>query len=313
MLLALTMLAVTPTTRAQPSKVPWPAKPIRVVVPYPAGGNADLIARLLSNKLAARLDTTVIVENRPGASGMIGADSVAKATPDGYTLLFTVVSQLVVPPLGVKPPYDPFKDFRPLAGVSMNPLILVGSPAAGAKNLTEMMALARKKKISYGSYGEGTTTHLLLHAMGQTHKLDMAHVPYRGEAPMIGDLLGGHIQMGMVSIAVAHDYLASGRMIPLATVADERSTFLPQVGTTAEQGAKDMSWLYRLAYFAPAALPDPIATRLTDELLTVAKSEEVTARLRTLYHTPWGAQPAEISEVLRQDAARYAQLLEQVK
>ena len=124
MLLALTMLAVTPTTRAQPSKVPWPAKPIRVVVPYPAGGNADLIARLLSNKLAARLDTTVIVENRPGASGMIGADSVAKATPDGYTLLFTVVSQLVVPPLGVKPPYDPFKDFRPLAGVSMNPLLI---------------------------------------------------------------------------------------------------------------------------------------------------------------------------------------------
>lgn len=282
-------------------------------MPYPTGGNADTVARLTADKLGARIGTTLVVENRPGASGIIGADMVAKAAPDGYTLLFTVVSQLSAPPPGVKPPYDAFKDFRPLAGMSTNALLLAGTARGGAKDLPAMMALARTRKLSYGSYGEGTTTHLLLQALDHAHKLDMVHVPYRGEAPMITDLLAGHVQMGMVSIAVARDHLASGQLVPLAMVADKRSEFLPQVSTALEQGVQEMSWVYGLAYFAPAALPDPIATRLTTELQAVVKDEEVATKLRAQNNTPWGGSPAAMTEMLRRDTDRYRALLERAK
>lgn len=310
---AIAATAALPAARGQSASSAWPGRPIRVIVPYPAGGNADTVARLTGDKLGARLGATIVVENRPGASGIIGADTAAKAAPDGYTLLFTVVSQLTAPPPGVKPPYDPFKDFRPLAGIFTNALLLAGAGSAGAKDLLSMMALAKTRKLSYGSYGEGTTTHLLLQAMDRTHKLDMVHVPYRGEAPMITDLLAGTVQMGLVSIGVAREHLASGRLVPLAMVSDKRSEFMPQVSTALEQGVQNLSWGYGIAYFAPAALPDGIATRLTAELQAVVKDDEVATKLRSQNNSPWGGSPAEVTEKLRQDTERYRLLLERSK
>ncbi len=289
----------------------YPEKPIRLVVPYPAGGNADAVARAFAGVFGPRLGTTIVVENRGGASGVIGADAVAKAPSDGYTLLFTIVSQLVTPPPGVKVPYEAFKDFRPLVGVSTNPLVLVASPALGVKDMQGLLAAAKSKKMAYGSYGEGTTTHLMLQALSMQRKLDMVHVPYKGEAPMVNDLLAGHIQMGLVSQGLTREYAAAGRLVPLVVTAQKRSEFLPQVPSAVEQGVNVLDWTYAQALFAPAGVPEAITTRLTFEGIAAASEPDFQAHVRRGLNSPWGGDSAQVAAKLRFDSERWKTLIEQ--
>ncbi|AVO41665.1 Bug family tripartite tricarboxylate transporter substrate binding protein [Simplicispira suum] len=290
----LGMLSMGAAQAADPS---YPAKPIRIIVPYPPGGIADGTARNFAAGLASRLKGTVVVENRAGASGIIGADAVAKAPADGYTLLFTVVLQLVAQRKDVKVPYDAFKDFRPIVGVSQNPHILVATPGL-ATNLPDLLKLAKTRKIAYGSYGEGTTTHLLLESLSRERQLDMVHVPYKGEAPVVTDLMGGHVQIGLLSPGAAREHQKNGTLTPLAVAAPKRNEFLPEIPTAAEQGVQGLEWTYGLAVFAPAGVPDKIAERLSAEGMAVTKDPEFQARVRANSNSPWSATPAEVAAQL---------------
>ncbi|MEO7938597.1 MAG: tripartite tricarboxylate transporter substrate binding protein, partial [Burkholderiaceae bacterium] len=236
----------------------FPSKPLKVIVPYPAGGNADNIARVFTKRMGEILGQPLIVDNRGGASGTIGAEAVHRADADGYTLLLTVTSQLTSPGPTVKTSYNAVEDFTPVVGLAITPLAFAVPASLGVKNLKELEALSKTRKLSYGSYGAGTSTHLMQHLLVQQFGAkDAAQIPYKGESPMVNDMLGGQIDMGFIGIGQGREMNKSGRMRILAVVGKERSEFLPDVQTFAEQGYKDLDWTYGVAVYASSRMPAP--------------------------------------------------------
>lgn len=266
----------------------FPSQPIKVVVPYPAGGNADNIARVFSKRFGEELKTPVVVDNKGGASGTIGADSVYKANPDGYTLLLTVTSQLTSVPAGVKPTYNAIKDFTPVVGLCVTPLAFAVGEGTGVKSMKELEAWVKGRKVAYGSYGKGTSTHVMQHQlMKQLGAKDAAHVPYRGESPMVADMLGGQVDMGFVGIGQARELQKNGRVRILAVVATQRSEFLPDVPTFTELGYKDLDWSYGVAVYAASKTPEPILKALQDAAKKVMQDPEVQKAYRAQSNQPW--------------------------
>lgn len=309
-----TLVALTVLTPAFAQDVAFPTKPIKVIVPYPAGGNADNIARVFSNRMAEIIGQPVIVENRGGASGTIGADAVHKADPDGYTLLLTVTSQLTSPGPTVKTSYVATEDFTPVVGLAVTPLAFAVPASLGVKDLKELAALSKTRKMSYGSYGAGTSTHLMQHLLAQQFGAkDAAQIPYKGESPMVNDMLGGQIDMGMVGIGQGREMHKSGRMRILAVVGTQRSEFLPDVATFAEQGYKDLDWTYGVAVYASSRTPAPILNKLQEAGKKFQNDAKAQQAYRAQSNQPWtNSTPDELKRRLVDDTRNWARVNTQV-
>lgn len=293
---AAAVFALSPVYAAAPE--PFPAKTIRIVVPYPAGGTADSIARLFSARLADSLKGIVIVENKSGASGTIGAETVVKAEPDGHTLLLTVTTQLSNAAFNVKPNYDPITDFAPIAGLTLAPMALAVPHDMPANTVGELEALARTRKLAYGSYGTGSSGHVMLATFNRRIGGQMVHVPYRGESPMVTDLLGGQIQAALLTVGIARELQKSGKVKLLATVGPSRSEFLPRLPTFDELGYGEFDWTFGVALYTSSRVPAAVVARLERASLEIMALPDFQDRLRAIGAQPWGAPAAELKRRL---------------
>jgi tripartite-type tricarboxylate transporter receptor subunit TctC len=267
----------------------YPDRIVRMVNPYPPGGSVDVMARILAQKLTEALGQQVIVENRSGGGGNTGSDFVAKSEPDGYTLLFTAPGPLTVnQTLYGKLPFDPAKDFAPVALFATAPIVLIVNPGLPAYNVQELIALARKQpgQINFASAGIGTTNHLSGEMFKSMANIDIVHVPYRGAGPAMNDLVAGHVQMFFDLMPVVLPQIAAGHVRPLANAGAKRPSALPNLPTVAEQGLpgfESSSW-YGLV--APAKTPEPVLAKLREDVAKVLEAPDVVARIRELGSEP---------------------------
>lgn len=254
----------------------YPNRPIKLIITWPVGGFADTLGRTVATQLGPILGQQIVVENRGGANGMIGADAVAKAAPDGYTLMFqSVTSHAINPTMYSKTPYSTEKDIVPLAVVAQVPMLLVANPNLAAKNIAELIALAKKEPdtLSYASFGNGSASHLAGALLTNQAGIKMTHIPYKGGGPAITDTLGGQVPMSFSAFGVALPHVKSGKLIALGTTGPTRAKLLPDVPTIEESGnlkGYEMSIVY--AVWAPAGMPAPIISKLTKALEQVVAS-----------------------------------------
>lgn len=287
----------------------FPRRNIDLMVPYPPGGNADGVARVFASRLQEIVGKTVVVENKAGASGTIGASAVVRAPADGHTLMLTPTSQLYNTALGVQPPYDAVRDFTPIVGVTVNPLVL-GVPASlGIGTIQEFARAAQGGKFAYGSFGVGNVTHVLLHVFNQQMGAAMVHVPYKGESPLMTALIGGQVQAGLFSPSVIGEMERVGRVRALATLGVKRSAFLPHVPTFAEQGYKDLDWPFASVVFARASTPAPLLARLERLALDTVNSRSVRDALLQRSSEYWGAGAAEVRAQAADTVRRWPKLI----
>jgi tripartite-type tricarboxylate transporter receptor subunit TctC len=299
--LAAAVAAFTvPALRAQGRKV-------TLVVPYTPGSGPDAVARTIAPQLATRPGSTVLVENKAGASGNIGADFVAKAKPDGGTLMVTVNTFNVTPALYKKLPYDPIADFTPIAKLGVSNLALVVNASVPAQNLDQLVALAKAKPgaLSYSSPGAGTTPHLAMEVFKKKYGLDILHVPYRGSSGATTDLVGGQTQLMMIPVHTALPFVRQGKLRMLAVVRDTRSPFAPDVPSLGEFGATglDLEVVFWLA--GPAGLPAAEVTRLNREVAAILALPEVKESLATQGITPESGTPQQLADYIRTDVERW--------
>ncbi len=254
----------------------YPNRPIKLIITWPVGGFADTLGRTVANQLGPILGQQIVVENRGGANGMIGADAVAKAAPDGYTLMFqSVTSHAINPTMYSKTPYSTEKDIIPLAVIAQVPMLLVANPNLAAKNIAELSALAKKEPdtLSYASFGNGSASHLAGALLTNQAGIKITHIPYKGGAPAITDTLSGQVPMSFSAFGVALPHVKSGKLIALGTTGPSRAKLLPDVPAIEESGnlkGYEMSIVY--AVWAPAGMPAPIISRLTKALEQIVAS-----------------------------------------
>ena len=288
----------------------YPTKPVRVVVPFSPGGVADSSARVLADRLGARLGQAIVVENRPGASGNLGTAAVAAAAPDGYTLLLGFDGTMVINP-HVYPslPWDTLRDFAPITKLGDATLILVAHPSVQAKDLRELLVL--KEKFSYGTAGTGSTPHLAGELLAQRTGIALTHVPYKGGGQAMGDVVGGQIPLVFTAVATAQQFVKSGRLKGLGVPAARRSGSLPEVPTFIESGLEGFvvdSWT---GILAPAKTPGEILGRLQKDIAAVLGEADIRSRYATLGIEPVGNTPAQFAEQIRADLARWEKVVRQ--
>ncbi len=292
----------------------YPSRPIRVVVPFSPGGVTDTSARVVADRLGARLRQQVIVENRPGASGNIGTQQVAQAAADGYTLLLGFDGTMVINPwVFASLPFDTLRDFAPVTKLGDATLILVAHPDVAAKDVKELIALAKARPgtLSYGTSGTGGTPHLAGELLNQRAGIALTHIPYKGGGQAIVDVLGGQIPLVFTAIATAQQYVKSGRLKALGVCSAERSASLPEVPTFAESGLDGFivdSWV---GVLAPARTPRAIIERLQRELAAVLAMPEVRERYAVLGIEPIGNTPDQFGEQIRADLAKWEKVVKQ--
>lgn len=310
-LLALT--ATTLLTSAQALAQAWPTKSISLVVTYPAGGGADAMARLIAPKLGEALGQTVVVENKPGASGQIGASAVAKAAADGYTLMLDASSFAVNPALFAKLPYDSDKAFRPIGVIALFPNVLLANPGFGTKSVKDVVNAARVKKhaVSYASSGNGSAQHLAGAMFESAAGVDMLHVPYKGGAPALNDVIGGQVPLFFGNLASTLQHVKAGKLLPLAVTSNKRSPILPDVPTMAEAGVSGYEVYEWNALFAPAGTPETVIARIAAALQQTLDSAEVKARIAQLGGEPQTAKPDVAQQFIRQQTTLWARLVKE--
>lgn len=289
----------------------YPSKPIRLIVPYPPGAGTDIIARTVGQKLGETLGQQVVVDNRGGGGGVIGADAAAKSPPDGYTMVL-VTSTFAMTPTLQKPPYDPVRDFTPLVLLAAVPNILVVNPSIQASNLQELIALARAKpnEISYATSGNGTVSHLLTEWLRSlVGGMQLVHVPYKGNAQALTDLLGGHVSVMFSALPSALQYVAAGRVRPIAITSKARSATVPQVPTFVESGVPDFVFSSEFGLLMPAKTPRDIVVRLNREIVKILRLPDVRERLAAQGAEPAGNTPEEYAASLEADLARWAKVV----
>jgi tripartite-type tricarboxylate transporter receptor subunit TctC len=310
-LMLIAGLAVAPPSGAQPAASPgWPVKPLRLVIPFAPGGTTDNIGRLLAMRLAEPLGQTMVVDNRPGAGGMIGADLVAKAVPDGYTFLMMTIAFPINAGMRKDLPFDPIKSFAPVTQLVSLPLMLVVHPSVPAKSVKELAALARARpgQLTYATSGHGTSPHMAAAMFTSMTKTDMIHVPYKGNAPTLVDLLGGQVSM---TFGIAHQFLPhvrSGRLRALAVTTAKRTGFAPQVPTIAESGLDGYEISAWQGILAPAGIPREIASRMSSEIGRILRHPEVVERLTGEGAEPVASTPEAFGEYLRAELARWSRV-----
>ena len=259
---------------------PYPSKPVRLVVPFPPGGFADVYGRVLAAHLGNTFGQSVVVENRSGAGGNIGADVVAKSAPDGYTLVMgTVGTHAINASLYSKMPYDAIRDFAPVALVGEAEGLLVAHPSVPANTVPEFIALARSKPLTYGSAGAGTTGHLAGELFKSMAKVDITHIPYKGNVPAITDILAGQVALVFATLPTVLPHVKAGKLKSIAVLGPSRSTALPEVPTVAESGLPGFEVNNWVGVFAPAGTPLAVVGRLNAEILRIMRMPEVQARL----------------------------------
>ena len=303
--IGLLLLAAAPSTLAQT----YPGKPLRMVVPFPAGGSADIVARALNQRLSAALGQPVVVDNRSGADGMIGAEMVAKSPPDGYTLLFASTGPLVINPvLNAKMAYDIVKDFAPITVVVQNPMCLVVHPSLPVKSVMELGAFAKARpgQLNFASAGIGNALHLAGEIFKSQTGTDIVHVPYKGTAPAVTDVMAGNSHMMISSIPVMLGPIKAGRLRPLAVAANARMALLPDVPTMREAGLEKFNANSWYGLLAPAGTPREIVTRLNTESVRILRSTEMREYLATQGAEAVGNTPEEFSRHIQSELAKWA-------
>jgi tripartite-type tricarboxylate transporter receptor subunit TctC len=307
-LLAALALAASTAVQAQA----WPSKPIRYIVIFAPGGTTDILARLIAPKLSDALGQPVVVENRPGAGGNNGAEMIAKAAPDGYTIdNGTVSSHAINATLYSKLPYDPAKDFAPITMLATLPNMLVVHPSLGVNNVAELVALlkANPNKYSFGSAGNGTSQHMSGEMFKTMTGTSMQHIPYKGSGPMIPDLLAGTIAMSFENITTAYPPAKQGRLKALAVTTSKRSFVAPDVPTMQEAGLAGYDITSWQALFAPAGTPKEIIARLHAETAKALKAPDVAKRLEELGLDAGGMPPEELAAIIRADIPRLGKVV----
>ncbi len=290
----------------------WPARPIRLIVPFPPGSSPDLVARMLNGPLGQALGQPVIVENRPGAGGMVGTGQVAKAARDGYTLGLSIPGPLAVNTVLLdKMEYDPFQELAPVTLVGASPNVLIVDPKLGVNTVQDFIALARAQpgKLNYGSVGNGSASHLTMELLKQRSGIDIVHVPYPGSPQVSTAILNGQIAGGFVVPATAMPLIQAGRLRALGATTATRSIVLPDMPTVAEQGFPGFESTAWNAIVAPAGTPQPIIDRLSTELVRIIRSDAVRQQMVAIYFQPIGAAPEALRRLMRREAERWGKVI----
>jgi tripartite-type tricarboxylate transporter receptor subunit TctC len=291
----------------------WPARPIRLVIPFPAGSSPDLIGRLVAEPLGQALGQTIVIDNRPGAGGNVGTGAVAKAAPDGYTLLFTIQGPLVTAPLlSRKLGYDPAKDLVPVSLVATSPNVLVIDPGLGAQTVADFVRIARQRQgeLNYGSVGNGSASHLAMELFKTRAGIDPVHVPYQGFPQIVNAILAGEVQAAFMVPGIAMGQVRAGKLAALGVTTLGRAASLPELPTLAEQGYPGFEAISWQAVLAPAGTPRPIVERVASELVRIIKTDEVRARMLTHFFSAAGTAPQGLAELMKTERQRWAQVIQ---
>ena len=299
-------------TQAQ-SAANFPSKPIRLVIPYPPGGGTDTIGRPLAQRLGENLKQQVIFDNRGGAGGNIGMEIVAKAPPDGHTIVFALTAQLAVnPSLFKKLPYDPIKDFEPITLLATGPYILLVHPSLPVKSMKELIALARSKpnQITYASSGNGSGAHLANELLDSMAHVKMVHIPYKGGGPALVDLLAGNVQVFFATYATSKPHIESGRVRPLAVSTAKRLTGV-DIPTVAEAGLPGYDAGVWYAFLAPAGTPKDILSKLHDGIVRALNHPDIKAVLARAAIEPIGSSPEELTKFMKSEIVKWAKVVKE--
>lgn len=287
----------------------YPAKPIRVIIPYPPGGGNDIVVRSIGQKLAERLGQSVLVENKPGGGTLIGAEAAAKSAPDGYSLfLGTIATMSINPSLYRTLPYDPVKDFAPITQLVNYSMFLVVNPSVPANSVAELLALAKTRQLSYASFGNGSTSHLGMELLKAMTGVQLLHVPYKGSLPALTDVMGGQVPVMFVDLPPSLSQIKSGRVRALGVSSLRRSTLMPEVPAVAET-VPSFSYASWAGLFAPTATPAAIIARLHDEIVHVLNQPDIKAQLSGLGAEPVGSTPQEFAALIRSEIAKWAKVV----
>ena len=312
--LACALGVATVATQAQAQA--WPtAKPVSLVVPFPAGGTTDVLARALADRLTQALGQTFIVESKPGAGATLGADHVAKAKPDGYTLLIGAVHHTIASSVYRKLPYDFQKDLLPITTIALVPNVLVVNASTPAKTVAELVALAKAAKdpLSYGSNGNGTAQHLIGTQFQNLTGTTLLHVPYKGSGPLTTDLLGGQIAMSFDTLTPLLPHIKAGKLRPLAVTTARRSAALPDVPTLDEAGLKGFDIGTWFGVLAPAGTPPEITSRLSAEMVKIIQSPEFRQRMDEIGAEPIGNSAEQMARQVKDETEKFARLVKDAK
>jgi len=291
---------------------PVPSRPVRIIVPFPAGGQADFQAPLVAPELSAALGVPVIVDNRPGASSIIGVQEVARAAPNGHTLLYTIASPIVVNPhVFAQLLYDSLRDLTPITLTAVAAQVLVARTSLPAANIKQLVAYAKSNpgKLNFSSYGPGTSSHLYGEMLKASAGIDIVHVPYKGAADATKDLVAGRIDFMFMAPTAPLPYVQRGDLKVLGVVGDRRISSMPDVPTIVEQGFRGLELTGWLGMFAPAGTPAPIVDRLNSELTTILRRPEIVERFRDGGSDVTTTTPREFAELIRNDYRRWAEII----
>ena len=315
-MLMLLPLAMIGSTGAGGAQATFPDKPIRIIVPFTPGTGIDILARTLGQKMGEDWKIAVIVENKPGASGNVGTEAAAKAQPDGYALLMTASTIVLNRSLFKSIPYDPVKDFAPVAPLAIGRLALVTHPSVAAKSVNEFVALAKREpgKLNYGSPGNGTPHHLAMELFKSRTGIDVVHVPYKGTAGAVSDLIGGQIQVMFLPVHVALPFVTAGKLNMLAAGGTERASATPNVPSLAEAaGVRDIDTDIWYALYAPAGTPKAIIDKLNGEMNALLHARDMAETLARQGLQPTGGTPDELARLTRTDLARWSAVVREAK
>jgi tripartite-type tricarboxylate transporter receptor subunit TctC len=289
----------------------WPERPIRVIVSVPAGGTPDLTARLIAPALSGLLGQQLVMDNRGGAGGLIGAEIAANATPDGYTLLISSPGALTILPHLRKVPFDTLRDFAPISLISIGPFLLMSHPSVPVKTVQDVITLARAQpgKLNYASAGNGAPNHLAMELFKSMTGVNITHVPYKGAPQAVTDLLAGHMNLGFNSIAPTLQHIRAGRLRGIGLAGAKRSAQLPDVPTISEAGVPGFEAANWFGMFAPARTPKAIVTRLNAAVVKVMHAPEIRSQFEALGAEPVGSSAEEFTAFVRRESGRYGKVV----
>jgi tripartite-type tricarboxylate transporter receptor subunit TctC len=305
------VLAVNLLPLSVQAQAAFPSRVIKVIVPVAPGGGADQVARMVTEKMAHSLGTTIVIENKAGASGSIAAMEVARAAPDGYTLMQCFVATHSTNPAVLKIKYDPIADFAPVGMMAQTSNVLVVGEKNKARNLTEFLAQARLQRggMSFSSAGSGSATHLIMEYLENQAKVDLVHAPYKGAAPAMQDLLGGQVDAMFPSLTTALPHIKSGKLRALAVASVQRDPVLPDVPTVAEQGFPGFSAIQWWGLCAPAKTPEPVVARLNKALVEALALPEIKAKLHDMAAQPMPLSPQQFGKFLQDEVNKWTLLV----